>query len=338
MNRQSLAEAAECLVAPGKGILAADESVSTIGKRFAMVGVEATEENRRDYRSLLFTAPGLGDSISGIILHDETIRQRTRSGELLRDLIANQGIMVGIKVDEGLEPLSRFPEESVTRGLDGLRPRLREYREMGASFAKWRAVVRIGSGLPTLQCLRANAHLLARYALLCQDEGLVPIVEPEVLMDGDHALEQCEAVTCQTLRLVFDALTDFRVVLEEMLLKPNMVIPGKDCVRRASPDEVADATIRCLRRSVPAAVPGIVFLSGGQDEVTATRHLNLLNQAGKAPWPLSFSYGRALQESALATWRGEDANIPSAQTVLMRRARCNSAACLGRYINELEQS
>lgn len=338
MKNETLRDVAKSLVDPGKGILAADESPSTIAKRLQSVGVEATEASRCAYRQMLFTTPGLGGFISGVILQDETIRQKTSDGELLRGLIAREDIIVGIKVDGGTEPLARFPQETITRGLDGLRERLQEYRELGAKFAKWRAVIKIGDGLPTLQCIRANAHLLARYAALCQEEGLVPIVEPEVLMDGGHTLAKCFEVTELTLREVFNALADSRVTLEEMLLKPNMVVPGSLCPEQAGVEQVVEATLACLRRTVPAAVPGVVFLSGGQDEVTATRHLNSMNQGNAEPWRLSFSYGRALQESALAKWRGVAANASAAQEILLRRARCNGAATSGEYSYEMERT
>ena len=337
MKNEPLRDVARSLVDPGKGILAADESPSTIAKRLQSVGVEATEATRCAYRQMLFSTPGLGGFISGVILQDETIRQQTPEGGLLRDLLAREGIIAGIKVDGGTEPLARFPQETITRGLDGLRERLRDYRELGAKFAKWRAVIKIGDGLPTLQCIRANAHLLARYAALCQEEGLVPIVEPEVLMDGSHTQAKCFEVTELTLNEVFNALADYRVALEEMLLKPNMVVSGKECPEQAGVEQVAEATLACLRRSVPAAVPGVVFISGGQDEITATRHLNSMNQDDAEAWRLSFSYGRALQESALAKWHGVAANASAAQEILLRRARCNSAATSGEYICEMER-
>jgi len=337
MKNQPLKDVARSLVDPGKGILAADESPSTIAKRLQSVAVEATEANRCAYRQMLFSTPGLGGFISGVILQDETIRQKTPEGDLLRDLIAREGIIVGIKVDGGTEPLARFPQETITRGLDGLRERLQEYRELGAKFAKWRAVIKIDAGLPTLQCIRANAHLLARYAALCQEEGLVPIVEPEVLMDGSHTQAKCSEVTELTLHEVFNALTDYRVALEEMLLKPNMIVSGTDCPEQAGVEQVAEATLACLRRTVPAAVPGVVFLSGGQDEITATRHLNSMNQNDAEAWRLSFSYGRALQESALAKWRGVAANSSAAQEILLRRACGNSAATRGEYSCEMDR-
>lgn len=334
METKDLQATARALVAAGKGILAADESTPTITKRFATIDVPCTEENRRAYRQMLFTTPGLGDFISGTILFDETLRQKANDGTPLSQVLRRQGVFPGIKVDQGAKPLAHFPGERVTEGLDGLRERLAEYVQLGARFSKWRAVIRIGNGIPTTTCLLANAQALARFAALSQEAGLVPIVEPEVLMDGDHSLERCEEVTESTLRLVFLQLAEHRVRLEEMLLKPNMVSAGKDCLQPASAPEVARATLRCLRRSVPAAVPGIVFLSGGQDDVLATQHLNLMNQMGGAPWQLSFSYGRALQAAALRAWHGEEVML--AQAALRHRARCNSAARFGRYSEELE--
>lgn len=331
-----LCHLAKRLVAPGKGILAADESLSTIGRRFQSHGVESTEESRRDYRHMLFTAPGIGGFISGMILHDETIRQATAQGERLIDIIGQQGMIPGTKVDEGTTELARFPGEKVTEGLDGLRRRLQEYRAMGAKFTKWRAVLRIGDGLPSAACVRANAHLLGRFAALSQEEGLVPIVEPEVLMDGGHSLEECETVTTASLRMVFDALFDFRVAPEAMLLKPNMVVPGSENPLQVRAEEVAEATLTCLRRTVPAAVPGIVFLSGGQSAVAATRQLNELNHLSELPWELSFSYGRALQEPALREWAGNPDRGGAAQEILLLRARCNSLARFGRYTEAME--
>lgn len=334
--KDNLSHLAKCLVAPGKGLLAADESLPTIGKRFQSVGVESTEETRRDYRHLLFTTPGIGGFISGIILHDETIRQTTPEGESLIDVIGRQGMIPGIKVDAGTTELARFPGEEVTEGLDGLRRRLREYRGMGAKFTKWRAVLKIGDDLPSGACIRANAHLLARFAALSQEEGLVPIVEPEVLMDGGHSLEECEAVTTASLLMVFDALFNLRVAPEAMLLKPNMVVSGTENPLQAGATEVAEATLACLRRTVPAAVPGIAFLSGGQSAITATRNLNKLNHLSEVPWELSFSFGRALQEPALRAWAGEHDRMAAAQEILLHRARCNSLARFGRYTEAME--
>lgn len=316
------------LVAPAKGILAADESSGTIEKRFKDVCVASTEETRRDYREMLFSTPGLGAFISGVILFDETLKQQSPSGVPLPQVLAAQGIVPGIKVDRGTVPLPGFPGEKVTQGLDGLPERLSEYKKMGARFAKWRAVITIGASIPTPQAIAANAHALARYAAICQEQGLVPIVEPEVLMDGDHTLATCARVTEEVLHAVFHALHQQRIALEHMLLKPNMVVPGEACSEQVSPQEVAKATLTCLRRTVPAAVPAIMFLSGGQSEAAATANLNAMNANVKAqPWALSFSYGRALQATALKTWRGEAANRISAQQRLYQRARLNSAAC-----------
>jgi fructose-bisphosphate aldolase, class I len=292
---------ARAVVIRGKGILAADESFPTIEKRFKPLGVPSTEENRRAYREILFTTPGLGEYISGVILFDETMRQKARDGRPLPQVLARQGIVPGIKVDKGTKPLANFPGEKITEGLDGLGERLAEYRSLGARFTKWRAVLTIGPGIPTRGCLEANAHALARFAALSQEAGLAPIVEPEVLMDGDHSIERCAEATEAALRAVFAALYEQRVVLEGMLLKPNMVLPGKAYPWQVGPREVAEATLRCLKRAVPAAVPGLVFLSGGQTPVQATENLNALNATGPQAWELSFSYGRALQEPAPAT-------------------------------------
>jgi fructose-bisphosphate aldolase class I len=336
MGTDQLEEVAEALVAPGKGILAADESSGTIKKRFDAIGVESNESNRRDYREMLFTAEGAGDYISGVILYDETIRQQAADGTPLVEVLKRQGIIPGIKVDLGAKPLAKSPKETVTEGLDGLRERLVEYRELGARFAKWRAVITIdGDELPTEYCLDVNAHALARYAALCQDEGIVPIVEPEVLMDGTHTLERCYQVTCDTLHMVFDELYTQRVEFEGMLLKPNMVMPGKEN-RKASPDEVADATIRCFKTVVPAAVPGIVFLSGGQADEEATANLDAMNKRGPLPWQLSFSYGRALQAPSLKAWKGDKANFDAGQRAFRQRARLNGAATLGSYSPDME--
>lgn len=326
---------AQALVADGRGILAADESTSTIGRRLSAVDVDSTVETRRAYRELLFSTPGLGKYISGAILYDETIRQQAAEGTLLVDVLRANHILPGIKVDIGAKPLAGCPGETVTEGLDGLRERITEYRSLGAGFAKWRAVIAIGDGLPTGACLSANAHALARYAALCQEGDLVPIVEPEVLMDGSHDIETCENVTEATLRTVFAALADQRVILEAMLLKPNMVVPGRESDRQTGVDEVSERTLGVLKRTVPAAVPGIVFLSGGQSSEDATAHLNAMNAGfGPLPWALSFSYGRALQDQALKTWRGQEENWGAAQERLLRRARLNSAAALGHYLGE----
>jgi fructose-bisphosphate aldolase class I len=338
MTAQELAGTAKALVAPGKGILAADESTSTITKRFKSISLPSTEENRRAYREMLFTTKGLGQFISGMILYDETIRQKTHDGISIPELLNRQGIIPGIKVDKGAKPMAHFPGEKITEGLDGLRERLEEYRALGARFTKWRAVLTIGDGIPTCTCIDANAQALARFAALSQEMGLVPIVEPEVLMDGDHTIERCQEVTEAALKCVFAALFDHRVALEEMLLKPNMIVPGEKSSRQASVQNVAEITVRSLKRFVPAAVPGIVFLSGGQSDILATQHLNAMNQLGKAPWELGFSYGRALQAPALKAWGGAPANVAAGQKALYHRARCNSLARDGRYSEEIEKS
>jgi fructose-bisphosphate aldolase, class I len=328
---------AQALVAPGKGILAADESTGTIEKRLKSVSVPSTEETRRDYREMLFRTPGLNEFISGIILFDETLRQRAADGTPLVEVLRQQGIIPGIKVDKGAKPLAGFPGEKTTEGLDGLRSRLEEYATLGAKFTKWRAVIRIGAGIPTRPCLEANAHALARFAALSQEAGLMPIVEPEVLMDGDHGIQRHFEVTEAALKRVFHALFEFGVRLESLLLKPNMVLSGSDNPEQASVSEAADLTLRCLRRGTPAAVPGIMFLSGGQSDVRATEHLNAINQLGKAPWELSFSFGRALQAPAISAWAGNAFNIQPAQRALYHRARCNSAARAGKYSADLEK-
>ena len=339
MNTAELNATARALVAEGKGILAADESHPSIAKRFASVGVENTPENRRVYRQLLFTTKGVAEFISGVILYDETIRQAADDGTPLGQLLSREGIIPGIKVDKGTKPLAGAAGELITEGLDGLRERLAEYRGLGARFAKWRAVITIGHDMPTPACLDANAHALARYAALCQEGGLVPIVEPEVLMDGDHTLERCELVTTATLDAVFQALDRQRVLLEGMLLKPSMVLSGSQCPRQAGVPEVAEATLRCFRRVVPAAVPGIVFLSGGQRDEVATAHLNAMNAtAGPHPWQLSFSYGRALQAPVLEAWKGDPGRIGAGQRAFYHRARCNGAARSGRYTAALERA
>ena len=330
---------ARTLVADGKGILAADETPGTLTKRFDALGIRSTEESRRTYREMLFTAPEAVTFISGVILQDETIRQKSSRGTPLPEVLASRGIVPGIKVDTGAKPLALAPGETVTEGLDGLRDRLAEYRGLGGGFAKWRAVIHIADGLPSRACVSANAEALARYAALCQEGGLVPIVEPEVLMDGQHSIERCEEVTGVVLHAVFQALFEQRVSLESLLLKPNMVVPGKASSRPVSVQDVATATLRCLRRHVPAAVPGIVFLSGGQSDRLATAHLNAINRLPEPkPWKLSFSYGRALQDAALEAWHGRDANLKTAQEALSHRARCNGAASLGRYTDEMEAS
>jgi fructose-bisphosphate aldolase, class I len=338
MNAQDLATTARALVAPGKGILAADESTGTMTKRLASVQVASTEENRRTFRELLFTTKGAEEFISGVILFDETIRQHASDGTPFPEVLSRQGIIPGIKVDKGTVDLAGFAGEKVTEGLDGLRGRLAEYAELGARFTKWRAVITIGAGLPSDTCIAANAELLARFAALSQEAGLVPIVEPEVLMDGDHTIQRCYQVTVATLAAVFEGLHRHRVWLEGMLLKPNMVLPGQDHPEQASVAEVAEATIGCLRETVPAAVPGIVFLSGGQSDQAATVHLNAINRLGPQPWQLSFSYGRALQASVLQAWRGEPANGPAAQAAFYQRAKLNSAARFGDYTEQMEQA
>ena len=334
---EDLESVAATLVADGKGILAADESVATATRRFDTVGIRSTEQSRRAYREMLFTTSGAAEFISGAILYDETIRQKSSGGTPLAEVLWSQGIVPGIKVDTGAEPLAGSPEETVTEGLDSLRNRLAEYHGMGARFAKWRAVIRIADKLPSVACVSANAHALARYAALCQEQHVVPIVEPEVLMNGGHSIERCEEATGAVLHAVFHALFEQGVSLESMLLKPSMVIAGKDCSRQASVQEVATATLRCLRRHVPAAVPGIVFLSGGQKDRLATVHLNAINRLpGPKPWKLSFSYGRALQDAALEAWQGRDENLEAGQQAFYHRARCNGAANRGEYTDEME--
>jgi fructose-bisphosphate aldolase class I len=331
----ALNKIARALVAPGKGILAADESTGTIKKRFDSINVESTEDRRRAYREMLFTTKGAEEFISGVILYDETIRQQASDGRTLVDVLQEAGVIPGIKVDKGTTKLSKSADELVTDGLDGLRQRLVEYRDLGAKFAKWRAVITIDDFIPSRYCIDVNAHALARYASLCQDEGLVPIVEPEVLMDGAHSIERCYQVTSDTLHIVFDALYMQRVEFEGMLLKPNMVVPGK-AERRASPDEVADATIACLSNCVPGAVPGIVFLSGGQGDEEATANLDAMNKQGVHPWQLSFSYGRALQAPALNAWGGSDANIDAGRAAFLHRARMNGLARHGTWTEDAE--
>ena len=336
MTVNDLNSVALAMVANGKGILAADESSPTIKKRFDSIGAESTEENRRRYREMLFTTEGAADYIGGVILFDETIRQSTSDGVDFSEYLSDLGMIPGIKVDKGAKALAGFPGETVTEGLDGLRDRLAEYRDLGAKFAKWRAVINIGDGIPSEYGLSANAHALARYSALCQEAGIVPIVEPEVLMDGDHSIERCEEVTAAALDAVFAELKAHRVALEGIVLKPNMVISGSDASNRAGPEEVAEATMRCLKAHVPAEVPGIAFLSGGQSAEEATGHLGLMNQMGDLPWELSFSYGRALQAPALAAWQGEEANYAAGQRALFKRAKLNSLAHLGEYEVDME--
>lgn len=337
MNTDELKSVANAIVANQKGVLAADESGPTIAKRFAAINVESTEENRRRYREILFTSAGIERHVGGVILYDETLRQSTRDGTPFPSLLAGRGIVPGIKVDQGAKALALHPGEKLTEGLDGLRERLAEYKQRGAQFAKWRAVIEIDErDLPSAFGMRANAHALARYAALCQEAGLVPIVEPEVLMDGAHGLERCETITGQMLAAVFSELDAHRVLLEGMLLKPNMVIAGKQCARQASVQEVAESTLRCLKRYVPAAVPGIVFLSGGQSAEAATEHLNAINALGTHPWAVSFSYGRALQAPVLAAWKGQETNVEAAQQALKMRCQLNGLACAGKYACAME--
>jgi fructose-bisphosphate aldolase, class I len=337
MPSMSLEKIARTLVADGKGILAADETVGTLTKRFEQLKIPSTPESRRDYRELLFTTPGSPNFINGIIMYDETIRQQASNGKRLADIVLGQGILAGIKVDTGAKPLAGSEDETVTEGLDGLRDRLKDYRAIGAQFAKWRAVIRIADRLPSATCVHVNAHALGRYAALCQEQGIVPIVEPEVLMEGAHTIDRCSTVTGEVLHAVFNSLYEQKVSLEGMLLKPNMVISGSSCPTQASVTEVADATLRCLLHHVPAAVPGIVFLSGGQSDVLATAHLNAINGlAISKPWKISFSYGRALQDPALATWLGNKQNFGAAQQAYHHRAKCNAAASVGKYTAAME--
>jgi fructose-bisphosphate aldolase class I len=343
VTAQQLIATAHRLVGSCKGLLAMDESTPTCNRRFAGAGIPQTEEARRAYRELIVTTPGLGDSISGAILYDETIRQQKKDGTTFVKVLTDAGIVPGIKVDTGAEDLAGHPGEKVTEGLDGLRPRLHEYFRMGARFAKWRAVISPGGGLPSRGCREANAHALARYAALCQEAGIVPIVEPEVLMDGDHTLERCRDVTEATLRCVFSALSAQRVLLEGVILKPNMVLPGLACVKQEGVDEVADTTVKCLLRVVPAAVPGIAFLSGGQSAELASARLNAMNviaksPASRLPWPLVFSFARAIQQPALEIWRGQGSRVAAAQDALAHRARCNRAALRGEYTAAMERT
>jgi fructose-bisphosphate aldolase class I len=340
MNTQALIETARSLVADDKGLLAMDESNPTCNKRFAKQGIPQTEEARRAYRELIITTPRLGDSISGAILYDETIRQRKRDGTPFVKAIADAGIVPGIKVDTGAKDMAAHPGEKITEGLDGLRERLKEYFQMGARFAKWRAVITVGAGIPSQGCIEANAHALARYAALCQEEGLVPVVEPEVLMEGDHTFERCRELTEEVLRTVFTQLYLQRVKLEGMLLKPNMVLPGLTCPRQETVDVVADATVRCLRRAVPAAVPGVAFLSGGQSCELASARLSAMNlrYRSQLPWAVAFSFARAIQQPALEIWKGQEANVEAAQQALYHRARCNRAARRGEYRSAMEKT
>ena len=331
MSSLHLADTAAALVADDKGLLAMDESTPTCDKRFAKLGIPQTEEARRAYRELIVTTPGLGESISGFILYDETIRQQKKDGTPFLKFIIDAGIIPGIKVDAGARAMAGYPGEKITEGLDGLRDRLKEYAQMGARFAKWRAVITIGNGLPSRACIDANAQALARYAALCQEEGLVPIVEPEVLMDGEHTLERCREVTEETLHRVFNELHEQRVMLEGMILKPNMVLPGLACLDQETVNDVADATVNCLLRVVPAAIPGIAFLSGGQSGELASARLNAINVRcrGRLPWAVAFSFARAIQQPALEIWCGQDTNVELAQHALSYRAKCNRAARRG---------
>lgn len=332
MSIEQLAETAQAMVAPGKGIIAIDESTATIARRFDSVGIPNNEENRRAYRELLLTTPKLSEHISGAILYDETIRQSSKSGVPFAKYMIDNGMIPGIKVDKGTHPLAGMPGELVTEGLDGLRDRLKEYYQLGARFAKWRAVINIGEDIPSGVCIEVNAHALARYAALCQEQGLVPMVEPEVIMEGDHDIETCYEVTEATLRSLFGALYEQNVLLEGTILKASMVVPGKTCPEQASVDEVAESTVMCLKSTVPAILPGIVFLSGGQNDRDATAHLNAMNQLGNLPWPLSFSYGRAMQSAALKLWSQDLAgNVAKAQAVVFERAKENGLAALGQW-------
>jgi fructose-bisphosphate aldolase, class I len=339
MDVAELNKVAEAMVAPGRGILAADESTGTIKKRFDVLGVESTADTRRDYREMLFrTSEAMSKYISGVILYDETIRQNAKDGTPLVKIIEKAGALPGIKVDKGTKPLPECPGEVVTEGLDGLRERLIEYRGLGAKFAKWRAVIDIGGhGMPSYTCVRANAHALARYAALCQDEGIVPIVEPEVLMDGGHDIDRCAEVTTWVLKETFQELFYNRVALEGMVLKPNMTVPGKKSPKRPSVAEVADKTLRVLKECVPAAVPGIAFLSGGQSDEDATAHLDAMNKMGPLPWRVSFSYGRALQHAPQTTWSGKSENVAAAQRAFSHRAMMNGLAALGQWKADLER-
>lgn len=325
------------LAVKGKGILAADESTPTITKRFEAVGVESTEQNRRAYRETLLTTPGCNQFIAGVILFEETLNQTLKNGEPFPEALKKNGILAGIKVDKGLTTLANSNNEKVTQGLDGLAERLADYKSKGASFAKWRAVYSISSGTPSQLAIDTNAEVLARYAAICQDAGIVPIVEPEVLIDGDHTIEQCETASLSVFQAVFEALYRHKVKLEYIILKPSMVISGKNCPQKASVEEVAEATLRILKRTVPIAVPTINFLSGGQTSEEATKHLNAMNRLGALPWNLSFSYARALQETPMQTWRGQDKNIPEAQKAFFKRAKLNSQAAMGQYVESMEK-
>lgn len=339
MSTNDLTAIARAMVARGKGILAIDESLGTIKRRFDSIGVENTEENRRAYRELLITTPGGAEFISGMILFDETIRQKTKDGVPFPEVLSRQGILPGIKVDTGAKDMAGHPGEKITEGLDGLRERLAEYVRLGAKFAKWRAVITIGDGIPTSSCIEANCHALARYAALCQEAGVVPMVEPETLMDADNTILRCYEVTELTLKTLFNELYKQRVAIEHTILKVNMVVSGKQCPEQAGVEQVADLTVKCLKATVPAALPGIVFLSGGQSAELATVHLNRMNaKYPHLPWPLSFSYGRALQDPCLKIWAGRSENVEKAQRALLHREKCNSLATLGQYSEAMEKA
>ncbi|HCE44454.1 MAG TPA: fructose-bisphosphate aldolase class I [Lentisphaeria bacterium] len=337
MDKELMGKTVRAMIAKGKGLLAADESAGTCEKRFASQNIPCTEETRRTYRELLFTAPGMEESISGVILFDETIRQKTHDGIPFAEYLAGKGVVPGIKVDKGAKALAFFPGEQVTEGLDGLRDRLKEYFQAGARFAKWRAVINIGSGIPTETCINANSHALARYAALCQEADIVPVVEPEVLLDGEHSIERCYEVTEAALGSLFNELRRQKVSNEHVILKASMVLSGNKAQNRAGVPQVAEETVKCLKRSVPATLPGVVFLSGGQTDLDATAHLDAINRIGGAPWPLTFSYSRALQAAALRTWAGNPGNAKSAQQAFLHRARMASLASLGRWAPELEK-
>jgi len=337
-NIQDIIDTAKALVVGDKGLLAMDESNPTCNKRFAILGIPQNEETRRAYREMIVSTPGLSESISGAILYDETIRQQVKDGTPIAKALIDAGIIPGIKVDTGAKDMAGHPGEKITEGLDGLRDRFKEYVQMGARFAKWRAVITIGNGIPSQACIEANAHALARYAALCQEAGLVPIVEPEVLMEGDHSLQQCFEVTEKVLRSVFNQLYIQGVIMEGMILKPNMVLPGLSCTKQESLDRVVDATVNCLLQAVPAAIPGIAFLSGGQSSELASARLNAMNLQYKLrlPWPLAFSFARAIQQPALEIWLGKETNVPKAQQALYNRAKCNQAARRGEYNASIE--
>jgi fructose-bisphosphate aldolase class I len=336
MDKSALEKTAKAMVEKGKGILAADESNATVTKRFEAVKIVSSEAARQAYRDLLFTAPAIEEYISGVIMYDETIRQNALNGLPFPALLAEKGIIPGIKVDKGAKDMAGFPGEKITEGLDGLRERLGDYYKLGARFAKWRAVITIAKNLPSRSCMAANAHALARYAALCQENDIVPIIEPETLMDGDHTIERCFEVTRAMLKTTFSEMMEMGVYLEGLILKPNMVVAGKGCPQQASVPQVAEMTLRCLRETVPAAVPGVAFLSGGQNAVLATEHLNAMNSLGEQPWEVSFSFARALQDPAISTWRGEPGNVTAAQKAFSHRARCNSAARFGKYTITME--